>query len=300
MFIADQFLYLLLLIFGVIAIIYIVLYMSNVSQKRSINSSKEENIAEDGTSPKSDTHSSYEVGICKTIGDEEIQQENCDVQFNNNCCMAVLTDGKGQNSLCKSASNIVVKTFSELFLKKDVSDNTNYFLSKTFNIANKNILSVLGESGKATAACAIINKGYLYYGLIGESRIAIFRGDSLIQLTVGHTINAYAKQQYYQGNLTKKKTLSLLENKNVYNYLGRDGFEGVELSEQPIKLKNGDILVVMSDGIFKNISWVEMEKYLAQSSSCSIKSQRIIGAIESFEEIKKGNASIILVRYIGR
>lgn len=302
MFIADQLLYLLLIIFGVIAIIYIVLYLSNVSQKRSINFSKKNNsVDEDDASPQfKDPSSSYEVGICKTIGDQEIQQEICDVQFDNSCCMAILTDGDGHHSFGQSASNIAAKTFSQLFLKGNISDNINYFLTKTFNVANTNIVNVLGEKGKATCACAVIDNGRLHYGLVGESRIAVFRGDSLIQITVGHTINAYAKQQYYEGNLTKKKTLSLLEYKDIYNYLGRDGFTDIELSDPPVILKNGDIIVIMSDGIFKTISWVEMEKYLSQISNCAVKSQRIIGAIESFEDIQKGNASIILIKYNGR
>lgn len=302
MFIADQFLYLFLVILGVIAIIYIVLYLSNVSQKKSINFSKENMKESETDSPpaQNDKDSSYEVGICKAIGDKEIQQEFCEVKFNQGCCMAILTDGNGNHTFGQSASKIAIESFISLFSRQTILDNVNYFLTRTFNIANNNILNVLSEKGKATSACAIINRGKLYYGLVGESRIAVFRGGSLIQLTIGHTINAYAKQQYYEGNLSKKKTLSLLQNKDVYNYLGRDGFDKIELSDIPVNLKSGDIIVVMSDGVFKHISWMEMEKYLSQMSNCSIKAQRIIGAIESFEDIEKGNTSIILIRYTGR
>ena len=296
----GQLLYLLLIIIGVIAVIYIILYLSSLSQKKEEKISNDLLDNEDNFENDEKDNRFLDIGVSKSIGDSETQVENVDVLINNDCCMAVLTDGITENSYCKTASEIASKSFKNIFERQENFENINFFLNKMFNIANHNILSVLSEKGKSTAACAIINRGKLYYGLVGESKISVYRNNSLIQISVGHTISAYVKQEFEKGTLSRKKTLSMLNENTLYNYLGVDGFKNVELLEVPVELKSGDIVVIMSNGVFNTISCIEIEKYLGQLSNCATKSRRIIGAIDSFDYLEKGNSSIILIKYNGR
>ena len=54
-----------------------------------------------------------------------------------------------------------------------------------------------------------------------------------------------------EGTITRQQALELLENKRLYNYIGQDGFEEIEFFDTPVRLKEKDIVVLMSDGLYE-------------------------------------------------
>ena len=83
--------------------------------------------------------------------------------------------------------------------------------------------------------------------------------------------------------------MRVLENKRLYNYLGQDGFKDIELFDAPVKLKRGDIVVLMSDGIYDLLGVREIEAVLKSDLGCQQMAYDII------ELVNRDNASIILL-----
>lgn len=87
----------------------------------------------------------------------------------------------------------------------------------------------------------------------------------------------------------------MLENRRLYNYLGQDGFQEIEFFDTPVLLKEKDIVVLMSDGIYEGMDWKTIEEALAGKKKCQQKAFDIIEVINAGNRKDKDNASIVLV-----
>ena len=87
----------------------------------------------------------------------------------------------------------------------------------------------------------------------------------------------------------------MLENRRLYNYLGQDGFQEIEFFDTPVFLKEKDIVVLMSDGIYEGMDWKTIEEALAGKKKCQQKAFDIIEVINAGNRKDKDNASIVLV-----
>lgn len=239
----------------------------------------------------------YEVGASMTIGDREIQEDNYNFVESNNGFLGVLADGMGKKFGGKISSQVAVNTFIELFEQFDAFDNPNYFFQKAFTVANREILKNLDDDRCGACVSAIlIRNNMLFYSLVGNVKIAVYRNGDLIPVSTGHTINMLAEDKYKSGKLTRESAISLLEEKRLYNYVGQDGFKNIEFFDEPINLKYGDIIALISDGIYEFLSWKEIENELNKNINTQKMAFNIVEKINISQKENKDNASIFLVK----
>lgn len=237
------------------------------------------------------------LGKCMTIGDREIQEDNIGVLDGKTGTLLVLADGMGKRYGGRIAGRIAVETFQDLFREYKAFENPQYYFRKAFNAANRAILNkVEGGRGSSCVAAAMIKDNVLYYALVGNSRIAVYRGGDLVPVSDGHTIDVLARQRYMQGRLAKENAVALLESRRLYNFVGKDGFKDVEFFSQPIPLRAGDIVAVMSDGVYETLNWRELETELAIGKDCQRQALEIIQRVNRSKLPNKDNASIVLYR----
>ncbi len=91
--------------------------------------------------------------------------------------------------------------------------------------------------------------------------------------------------------------MTLLDNHRLFNYIGQDGFRDIELFDTPVGLKKGDIVVVMSDGLYELLPFAEIEQILSNRENCQTKAYQLMDAVNQYKEkeIEKDNASVILL-----
>ena len=165
--------------------------------------------------------------------------------------MAVLADGMGKHYGGKIASRTAVQVFLDLFEDRNAFYNPQYSFRKAFQGANREILNQLEENqGSASVGAAIIKDRKLYYAVVGNVKIAVYRNQELVPVSSGHTIGVLAKQKYEEGKLTRQEAASLLDHHRLYNFVGRDGFRDVEFFDTPIALHGGEYVLLMSDGLY--------------------------------------------------
>ena len=238
----------------------------------------------------------YEVGTCKTIGSREIQTDYFTVEENENGLLAVLADGMGKDAGGRIAAKTVIRVFQEVFAEYNMLDHPSYFFQKTFQTANREILKLLDEGrGRAAVSAVMIQDGFLYYAIVGDVKVAVFRNQELVPIGVGHTVDVLAENKYYQGVLTREEAISMLHEKRVYHYLGKDGFKEMELYEKPIRLKKGDMVAIFSNGMYESIAWKQMEECLLQKKSCKKIAFDLVETVNR-KNGDKDNASMILIR----
>lgn len=241
---------------------------------------------------------SSDAGTCMTIGTREVQEDNIAVSTTKSGVLAVLADGMGKLYGGRIAGRVAVDTFLNIFEDYNAFDNPPYFLSKAFRAANREILKALdnGQNGAASVGAAVIIQNTLYYAVVGSVKICVYRGGDLVPVSTGHTIDKLAQEQFDSGRISRQAAIALLEDHRLYNYVGQDEFRDIEIYDAPVALQTGDIVVLMSDGVYDVLPWQDIEDALAADKPASMLAFDIIEKINRLPEENKDNASVIVLR----
>lgn len=241
-----------------------------------------------------------EIGEENAIGSMEVQEDAGGATQKEWGILAVLADGIGKGQAGRNAALVTVRTFLQLFSREDVTGNISYFFTQAFNQSNREILERLqGAKGGAGAAAVLINKGFLYYASVGDVKISLQRKRELIPVNDGHTMKTAAARGYSNGVLDREQALAISKTDRQANYIGRDGFKNIEIGKEGITLIPGDIIVLMTDGFHKCISWVEMETILNKPLPPQKMAEQLIEAFNKNPMQNKDNASLFVLRYNG-
>ena len=238
----------------------------------------------------------FRVGRAMTIGTRQVQEDNYGICQGPDAFLAVLADGMGKSYGGKVSSRIAVETLKDMFTCYQSAENPAYFFQRSFRMANSAILDELDDGrGGASVGAVLIRDNQLYYAVAGNVKVAVYRKGGLVPLSTGHTIDMLAEGKFMEGTITRQQALELLENKRLYNYIGQDGFEEIEFFDTPVRLKEKDIVVLMSDGLYEGTDWKRIEELLAGRGKLQQKAYEIIEAVNAGIQKEKDNASIVLV-----
>lgn len=171
------------------------------------------------------------------------------------------------------------------------------FFRTSFLEANQRIQRTIGERrGGASTGAVFINRSHLYYAVAGDIRVAVMRGGEMIPLSKGQTLDVLAAQAYEDGKISRQDTLWSMEEKKVWSYLGQDGFHEIEVCEKPVLLKPEDKVLLMSKGIFEELSWREIEDILIDTDDSQKSADCLIRAAEQKGNPQRDNGSVILIQ----
>ncbi|MCE5285305.1 MAG: SpoIIE family protein phosphatase [Pelosinus sp.] len=241
-----------------------------------------------------------EIGEENAIGSRETQEDAGGATETEWGTLAVVADGLGKGHAGKNAALIAVRTFLRLFISQDLTENVKYFFNQAFTQSNREILERLqGARGGTAVAAALINCGSLYYASVGDVKIALLRDKELVPVNEGHTMKSAAVKGFSSGLLSREQALAISQTDRQSNFVGRDGFKNIEIGKEPISLFPGDIIIVMTDGIYKCFSWVELESILNRPKSPQHLAEEIIDEFKQKPVQDKDNASLFVLRYNG-
>ena len=135
--------------------------------------------------------------------------------------------------------------------------------------------------------------------VVGNVKLCVFRNGDLVPVSAGHTLDVLAEQSFRTGRLSREDALVMLENHRLYNYLGQDSFKDIEIFDRPISLQRGDIIVLMSDGLYELIPWKEIEDVLSGGQDCQSMAYALMEKVNQNSAEDRDNASVILLRWDG-
>ena len=237
----------------------------------------------------------YEIGAASTFGTREVQQDYFGARKNQGAVLMVLADGIGADG--EIAAKLSVDTFIDLFENTTAVQKPQYFFRRAANAANRSIINTLEErQGESSIAAVLIDGEQFFYTVVGNCRITVFRNGDLIPVSEGHTLDVLARHSYSEGRISRQETLELLENHRRYNVLGQDSFEDIEFLSKPLEIQSNDLIVVMSEGIFNTLRWIDIENILAQKKSAQKLADEIISVVNSSSMADKDNGTVLIYR----
>ena len=236
-------------------------------------------------------------GTAQTRGSREIQADMTEIRKTRAGVLAILADGIGRENTGRVCAQIALDAAADAYEPYEVLTNPEYLFRTVCREANARIQKTIGERrGGACLGLAFLGNGHLYYGVVGDIRIALYRGGELIPLSQGHTLDVLARQAYEAGRISKKEAVWSMEEKRRWNYLGMDGFREIEIPERPIRLQGDDLVVMVSRGIWQALSGADLEDLLAGGESPQEKARQIVWAAGRKPGDDKENGSAVILR----
>lgn len=204
-------------------------------------------------------NSIFKLFCLSSMGDRADQQDSAGYDLDDNRGVVVLCDGMGGHNGGKLASSVGV----ELFLDRVSTiseDYINYDLLDIVQDIDEDIADLKDSDGSplragSTLAAVCIMEHKLYWVSVGDSRVYLLRGDEFIQVTEDHTYELALKENVKAGEITEQFYKEEIDKSEaLISFLGAGGLPIISSNDRAFKLQTGDQVIIMSDGLYKNLS----------------------------------------------
>lgn len=215
----------------------------------------------------------------------------------------VVCDGMGGHAAGEVASKIAVDTLLSYFRDQEplAADASladaplgAQMLSDAVNKANETILEYVERHTATlgmgtTLVAARFADGKFTIAHVGDSRIYLLRGGSLLQLTEDHSL---VMEQVRRGILTMEEAKKSASQHIITRALGTDDSSPPDLAEFPAE--EGDILLLTTDGVLRHLEDDEIREILAGTKPLQAACDKLIeSALAAGGE---DNATSLLIR----
>ena len=249
----------------------------------------------------------FDIELASYTDIGKIREKNEDsILISPELCLGAVADGMGGHNAGEIASNLAVnileQTLTDLKEKKIVLPDdyeTDYSpigrkLLYASSLANYRVYALANEnikrSGMGTTLSAVYiedeNNAAIVH--IGDSRVYLYRNNSLSQITTDHS---YVQQQVALGNMTKEEAEKSRIQNILIKALGLK--QNIKCDIINIKPKVGDIYILCSDGVNKGITDAEILDLLKSNLKSTELCKKIV-QISAKKDGKDNTSCVIL------
>lgn len=172
-----------------------------------------------------------------------------------------VADGMGGHTAGDVASQRVVEVLADQPVLPDFADFVEQVEGRLM-IANRQLIEMAGGADRVigtTVAGLVIHQAHYLIYWCGDSRVYLYRKGRLVQQTTDHT---YTQELVEQGKLRPEEMRTHPENNVITRAVGAapELFLDMDLRS----LQPGDLFLICSDGLDKELDEQEIESYLAR------------------------------------
>jgi len=232
-------------------------------------------------------------------GQRKVNQDRIAYTFSRDALLLVVADGMGGHAGGEIAAQLAVRLFIERFQQeaKPVLKNPLKFLQDTMVRAHAalgsyaNQFSML-ETPRTTCVACLVQAGHAYWAHVGDSRLYLFRQGGLIGATKDHS-----KVQYLvdQGIIGADEIGQHPDRNKIFSCLGGLVDPVIDLSRRT-PLRNGDILVMCTDGLWAVFDQREIATWLTSAPILNT-APKMMDQAEKRNGPDGDNLSAIVVRW---
>ena len=239
------------------------------------------------------------------IGTRKSQQDFAGIVENKNGVFAVICDGMGGmlggERASKETVNQMICSFTDEFFY-DAED----FLKKEAIKADERVSGLMDEynnplNAGTTVVSVILSEGMFHWMSVGDSRIYLLREKKLIKITRDHNYREKLKELFQKGKITRevfeKECCGKLADA-LTSYLGMGGIKEIDISQEPLRLKPNDQILLCSDGLYKSLSNEQIEAMMIDNQiEPWISIKRLVEMAGIQAKKSQDNTTAILIKY---
>ena len=220
---------------------------------------------------------------------------------------AVLSDGMGGHAAGDVASKIVVtEVFSELkFQSSDIrslAENVCDVLKSAAVSANACMAAHTTNNPDtagmgATLVAPVIVRDQLFWISIGDSPLYLFRRGELRQLNEDHSLGPHIDYMVRSGMMSEDVGRNHPDRNALTSVLIGEVIERIDCPDKPLRLRDGDILVVASDGL-QFLSNRDIRRVLDESSDMDSTAiaDRLLTELRELDDPEQDNVCFSVIK----
>jgi PPM family protein phosphatase len=211
--------------------------------------------------------------------------------------LALVADGMGGARAGQVASHLAGDTIRDVYAAS-LAPGPLERLVEAFSAAHQTLARQAHENpewqGMGTTCTAVAICGdRAYFAHVGDSRLYLLRGSSISCLTRDHTV---VNRLVEEGLITPEQAASHPQQHVLTGALGASPDVHADLSQAPIPLEHGDVLLLCTDGLWNLVADREL--------SAIITDRAVAEACQELVQIAKrrggtDNITVQLLRYTG-
>ena len=220
--------------------------------------------------------SGLEVGNAHHIGKRGNQEDSfaiSDLTDDKLCrhagVLAVVADGMGGLAdgelVSGGVTSSVMREFPSLPESWTMPQKLLYLVERA-NEAGNAVTGGVKSHGGSTMLLTLIQDGSLWFASVGDSRICLVRGGGVVQLTRPHTYESDLDKKAACRDITFEAASADSQRKALTSYIGMGELCAIDYNNQPIQLLAGDWVVLMTDGVFNELTNAEIAHALSDNA----------------------------------
>jgi len=201
-------------------------------------------------------------------GSRRINEDRIAYTYGRDTLLLVVADGMGGHVGGEIAAQICVRLFIERFQQeaKPVLKNPTKFLQDSMTRAHKALGSYANqfsmiETPRTTCVACVVQSNDAYWAHVGDSRLYLYRQGKLIGQTRDHS-----KVQYLvdQGLIDAEAAAAHPDRNRIFSCLGGIVDPVIDVGKRT-PLRNGDVIVLCTDGLWSVMSKSEISTWLTST-----------------------------------
>ena len=203
----------------------------------------------------------YVVYQASRRGGRPYNEDRVAYAYTSDALVMVLCDGMGGHNQGEVASQMTVQVITSLFqarAKPLLTDMTAFLLDSIYaahDAINEYALRKrMPDPPRTTCVVCVVQRGMACWAHVGDSRLYQFSRRAMLYRTRDHS----AVQQLVDEGLLDESEMGVHPDRNkLYNSVGGYMLPDIEV-EQPVKLQEGDVLFMCTDGVWPELTPEEM------------------------------------------
>ena len=182
--------------------------------------------------------------------------------------LGIVADGMGGMAHGGAAGAAAVRALLEAYGAKSPEESIAAALRRAMHAANEAVVTLARATGQpddvgTTAAAVVVHEATLQWASVGDSRVYLWRGGRLVQVTVDHVYAADLDARVAAGRMTEEAAASDPDREALTSHLGSGNLRAIDHSVRPLPLFEGDRVLVCSDGLYRALTPLELSAPLA-------------------------------------
>jgi protein phosphatase len=214
--------------------------------------------------------------------------------------LAVVADGMGGMAHGDAAARIAVKVFLESYAAKTEAESIPDALSRCLQSANQAVFQLASERGSAgetgtTLIAAVVAERKMHWISAGDSGIFLWRDGEFTLINEAHIYAHELDARAARNLIPRQAALDHPEREALTSFLGLERIPLADRSLRPFHLRDHDILLLATDGLFKTLTFSDMGECLTEGDSQEIAEALVARTIAAEFEFQDNVTAVVIV-----
>ncbi len=243
---------------------------------------------------------SYETAGASLLGNRSSNQDCCAVMEHRGSVLLVVADGMGGHPRGADAARIAVEICKrELRAQNTPITDPPAFLARCIDRPHRTVHQFGRRQRpvidpRTTCVAALVQRGKVWWGHVGDSRCYLFRRGAVLVRTRDHS---YVEELHQEGLLLEWEIDQHPRRNIVTRCVGGEPAPPKVTLGREIPLRDGDVLLLCSDGLWSNVEEQGLGDKLAEPAPLGRQINEIAHDAERSGQPQSDNVSVVALRW---